>query len=79
MADKDNRLKSNGTWIKWMKLKDESSLKYGKNWYEKPGDKEDLKKRIKSIMTSNDRAKQKRILKGAEPKRTQVKYTAGLD
>ncbi len=79
MVDKDNRLKSNGTWIKWTKLEDGSSLKYGKNWYEKPGDGEDLKKRIRSVMTSNDRAKQKRILEGAEPKRAQVKYEARID
>ncbi len=69
MVDKDNRLKSNGAWIKWMKLKDVSSLKYAKNWYEKPGHGEDMKKRIRSVMTSNDRAKQKRTLEGAEPKR----------
>jgi hypothetical protein len=69
MADKDNRLKSNGTWIKWTKLKDGSLVKYDKNWYEKPGDGEDLKKRIRSRMTSNDRAKRKRILDCPEPKR----------
>jgi hypothetical protein len=79
MADKDNRLKSNGTLIKWTKLKDGSSLKYGKNWYEKPGDGEDLRKRIRSIMTSNDRAKQKRILECTEPKRARVKYAAGVE
>jgi hypothetical protein len=45
MADEDNWLKSNGTWIKWTKLKDGSSLKYDTNWYEKPGDGEDLKKK----------------------------------
>jgi hypothetical protein len=30
-------------------------------------------------MTSNDRAKQKRILKGAEPKRAQAKYADAID
>jgi hypothetical protein len=44
-------------------------LKYGTSWYEKPGDGEDLKKRIRSVITSNDRAKQKRILEGTEPTR----------
>ncbi len=63
MANKDNRLKSKGTWIKWTKLEDGSLLKYGKNWYEKPGDEKDLKKRIRSIMTSNDRAKKKEYSK----------------
>ena len=38
-----------------------------------------MKKRIRLIMTSNDRAKQKRILKGAEPKRAQAKYADAID
>ncbi len=69
MADKDNRLTSNKTWIKWTKLKDGSLLKYDTNWYEKPGDGEDLKKRTRSVMTKNDRAKRKKLLEGAEPKK----------
>ncbi len=60
MAGKDNRLKSNGTWIKWAMFEDGSSLKYSKNWYEKPGDGEDLKKGIRSVMTSYDRSKTKK-------------------
>ena len=69
MADEDNRLKSNRTWIKWTKLEDGLSLEYHNNWYEKPGDEEDLKRRIRLIMACNDRAKRKKILEGTEPKR----------
>ncbi len=78
-ADEDNRLSSNETWIKWTKLKDGSSLKYDTNWYEKPGDGEDMQKRIRSVMTKNDRAKGKRLLEGAEPKRAQIKYADAID
>jgi hypothetical protein len=79
MADEDNRLKSKRTWIKWTKIEDGSSLKYHNNWYKKPEDEEDLKKRIRLIMTSNDRAKRKRILEGAEPKRARAKYADAID
>jgi hypothetical protein len=79
MADEDNRFKSNRTWIKWTKLEDGISLKYHNNWYKKPEDEEDLKKRIRLIMTSNDRAKQIRILKGTEPKRARAKYADAID
>ena len=61
MADEDNRLKSNRTWIKWTKLEDGLSLEYHNNWYKKPGDEEDLKSRIRLIMACNDRAKQKKM------------------
>ncbi len=79
MADEDNRLTSNGTWIESTKLKDGSLLKYDTNWYEKPGDGEDLKKTIRSVMTKNDRAKRKRLIKGDEPKRARIKYADAID
>ncbi len=69
MVDEDNRLKSNRKWIKWTKLEDGLSLEYHNNWYKKPGDEEDLKRRIRLIMACNDRAKRKRILKGTESKK----------
>jgi hypothetical protein len=56
-----------------------SSLKYDTNWYEKPGDGEVLKKKIRSVMTKNDRAKWKRLLEGAEPKRARIKYADAID
>ena len=79
MADEDNRLKSNRTWIKWTKLEDGLSLEYHNNWYKKPGDEEDLKRRIRLIMACNDRAKQKKIPEGTEPKRARVKYADAID
>ena len=68
MADEDNRLKSNRTWIKWTKLEDGLSLEYHNNWYKKPGDEEDLKRRIRLIMACNDRAKQKKYSKALSQK-----------
>jgi hypothetical protein len=53
MADEDNRLKSNRTWIKWTELEDGLSLEYHNNWYKKPGDEEDLKRRIRLIISWN--------------------------
>ena len=81
MADEDNRLKSNRTWIKWTKLEDGLSLEYHNNWYKKPGDEEDLKRRIRLIMACNDRAKRKKILEGTEPKRARekLKYADAID
>ncbi len=66
-------------WIKWTKLEDGLSLEYHNNWYKKPGDEEDLRRRIRLIMACNDRAKQKRILEGTEPKRARAKYADAID
>ncbi len=47
--------------------------------YKKPGDEEDLKRRIRLIIACNDRAKRKRILEGTEPKRPRAKYVDAID
>jgi hypothetical protein len=78
MVDEDNRLKSNKTWIKWTKLDNGLLLKYHEKWYKKPGDEEELRKKIRQVMIWNNNAKQRR-LKVAEPKRSQIKYADGID
>ena len=44
MADKeDDRIKSNKTWIKWNKINDGTSMKYGDKMFIKPEQSKQLK------------------------------------
>ncbi len=55
MADEDNnRLESTPKWIEWKGLNDGESLPYCQKFYLKPGDEEDLKKKIKDKMKQSD-------------------------
>jgi len=74
MADKeDNRIKSTKTWIKWNKLIDGTSMKYGDKEFTKPEQCEQLKIELKRRMKNNDAAKRKRS-KHILPKKSRVKY-----
>ena len=74
MADeKDNRIKSTKTWIKWIILGDGTSMKYGNKLFTKPEQSEQLKIELRQRMKNNDAAKQKRS-KHTAPKNSRVKY-----
>ncbi len=79
MADEDNnRFESIPKWIEWKGLNNGKSLPYCQKFYLKPGDEEDLKKKIKDKTKQSDERQQKRLA-GAEPKRSQVKYSDGIE
>ncbi len=62
MADEDNnRFESIPKWIEWKGLNDGESLQYCQKFYPKPGDEEDLKKKIKDKMKQSDERQQKRL------------------
>jgi len=79
MADeKDNRIKSTKTWIKWIDLEDGTSMKYGDKLFTKPEQSKQLKIELRWKMKNNDAAKRKRS-KHTAPKKSRVKYEDAIE
>ena len=80
MSDEDhNRFESNKKWIEWKSLSDGETLLYSQKNYNKPGDEEALKKKIRYKMKQSDDWARKRQVDAGPPKRSRVKYEDGIE